>query len=93
MTKKFNENAWYVDLIMSFVSFGLAILFGTMNGYEEYLSRQGNDLPSGKSGKVALLIMKLIDSIGGKSLVVGVFVFLGVLCIWWAYSKYQKKNW
>jgi hypothetical protein len=89
MGKKDKQDAWYVNLIMGFVI--LLTTFFINRSYYGYLS-PNRELPSGKGGKLGLLVIKHLDNIGGKPLVFGSMIFLALLCFWWAYQKYQKDR-
>ena len=88
--KKFNEDAWYVDLIGCLVALSLAYSMGTMEGYEEYIN--SSELPSGKSAKLGLYIMKLADGYGGKSLVVKICLGGALLALISSIRKYIKAK-
>ncbi len=90
--KKFNKDAWYLDIIVG-VGVGVLVLMTKYwSGYEDYLNRTGSDLPSGKAGKIGLLVLKQLDSYGGKPLVIGVLIGFSMLCFWWGYRSYIKRN-
>lgn len=89
MGEKNRQDAWYVNLIMGFVALVTAFLIN--KNYEKFMY-QYTDLPSGKGGKAFELMLKRLDDLGGKPLVLGFMAFIAVLCFWWAYRKYQKRN-
>ncbi len=92
--KKFDENAWYVNIIGGVAALVMAIMLSqeSEERYEGYLNRTGRDLPSGKGGKLGLLVLKLIDMHGGKDLVISALIGGGILFFIWAYYKYRKRN-
>ncbi len=92
--KKFDHDAWYVNLIGGVLVLVLVLVLNylTDDRYEELLNRTGKDLPSGKGGKLGLLIIKLLDIEGGRALITKVLVGFSLLCFWWGYRGYIKRN-
>ncbi len=90
--RKFNVNAWYLDIIVGVLVLVLVLVFSYWDGYKEHLNSTGRDLPSGKAGKLGLLVLKQLDSYGGKPLVIGVLIGFSMLCFWWGYRSYIKRN-
>jgi len=87
---RFDENAWYVDFIMGLVGIFTSIFLHV--NYESYLQSYTREMPSGKGAKLFMVVVKVLDNVGGKLLAIGVVVFFSFLFLFWAYRKYQKRH-
>jgi hypothetical protein len=82
------ENAWYIDFIVGMLC--LVLIWFINQNYNEYMARTSSE--GGKGGKLGLLVLKSLDEIGGKELVISVLLIISFLCFWWAYRKYEKMK-
>ena len=85
--KRIDQNAWYADMFVGLIA--IVVLFFANIHYDMYI--HPDTMPSGKGGKALLLIMKKLDLIGGKLLVLGVLCLIALWAFVSAIKKYRKK--
>ncbi|SKB91461.1 hypothetical protein [Alkalitalea saponilacus] len=83
------EDSWYLNIIMGFVALVLAFLLES--SYEKLLL-ENRELPRGKGPKLGLLILRQLDDVGGKSMVLSFLILIALFCFWWAYKKFMKEK-
>ncbi len=89
MRKKFNEDAWYVTLIMGFVTIAFTVLVNS--NYDDYVLNKDERSIFGKGGKIGLLFLRLLDSYGGKKLVILGLCIIALFFFYRAYRKYKNR--
>ena len=87
MINKENLKKWYIDFIV-----GLISIMVTWIIYFNYQYIFDEDLPSGKGAKLFLLIVKVLDKIGGKPLVIFLLVTFTMFVFYNSFKKLKNEK-